>query len=398
MTLPAHRVRSRAAGALADHEAAADTGSPAGACTAGHPGRRSVLRLALGLGALPVLGSASTGPAPRRLIWRERALIGFGTTLSLQAGHADARAADAALDAAVAAIRRVEAPMNLFDPGSALCRLNRDGRLDDPPEELRVVLSRALAIARDSDGAFDPTVQPLWTLFDAARRDAGDAQARAADLHTAHPGTSAEEPPDALTTRRRQAGLPSPAEVEAARRRVGWRDVELAPSRIVLHRPGMALTLNGIAQGHAVDRVRDALRGAGIADALFDAGEWGSLGRRADGGRWTLGIADPRDEAAWIARLALDGRCVATSADNASAFSADRRHHHIVDPHTGWSPPDTASVTVAAASGALADALTKVLFVAGPARALQVARRWGVDALVVDKAGRWQATPGLSIG
>jgi thiamine biosynthesis lipoprotein len=78
-------------------------------------------------------------------------------------------------------------------------------------------------------------------------------------------------------------------------------------------------------------------------------------------------------------------------------FSADHRHHHIFDPHTGWSPADMAGVTVAAPSGALADALTKVFFVGGPARAAALARQWRVDALWVDKKGRWQATPGLAL-
>ena len=54
-------------------------------------------------------------------------------------------------------------------------------------------------------------------------------------------------------------------------------------------------------------------------------------------------------------------------------------------------------VTVAAPTGAMADALTKVFFVAGPARATAIARRWNVDALWVDKHGRWAATPGLRI-
>jgi len=54
-------------------------------------------------------------------------------------------------------------------------------------------------------------------------------------------------------------------------------------------------------------------------------------------------------------------------------------------------------VTVAAPSGALADALTKVMFVAGPQRALLLARQWKVDVLLVDKAGGWQATPGLRV-
>jgi len=99
----------------------------------------------------------------------------------------------------------------------------------------------------------------------------------------------------------------------------------------------------------------------------------------------------------FIARLFADGRCVATSGDDQTSFSADHRHHHIFDPHTGYSPPDMSGVTVAAPTGALADALTKVFFVAGPGRARALARRWNVDALWIDKKGRWDATPGLAL-
>ena len=53
---------------------------------------------------------------------------------------------------------------------------------------------------------------------------------------------------------------------------------------------------------------------------------------------------------------------------------------------------------MAASSCALADALTKVMFVAGTARALTLAAYWKVDVLLVDKAGRWQATPGFGLG
>ena len=54
-------------------------------------------------------------------------------------------------------------------------------------------------------------------------------------------------------------------------------------------------------------------------------------------------------------------------------------------------------MTVAADSGAIADALTKVMFVAGPRRAGALATHWNVDVLWVDKAGGWQATPGLRL-
>ena len=46
-----------------------------------------------------------------------------------------------------------------------MARLNRDGRLDAPPAELRELLVIARHVARASGGAFDPTVQPLWLAF-----------------------------------------------------------------------------------------------------------------------------------------------------------------------------------------------------------------------------------------
>jgi FAD:protein FMN transferase len=164
-----------------------------------------------------------------------------------------------------------------------------------------------------------------------------------------------------------------------------------------LRRPGMAVTLNGIAQGYAADQVRSVLQAHGIRHALVDAGEFAPLGQNAAARPWSLGIANPRDENALLSRLVSDGRCIATSADDATSFSADHRHHHIFDPRTGYSPTALAAVTVAADSGAIADALTKVLFVAGPGHAFELARAWNVDALWVDKAGGWRATPGLRV-
>ena len=254
--------------------------------------------------------------------------------------------------------------MSLFRDDSALSRLNRDGRLDAPPAELRELLGIAVAVARASGGAFDPTVQPLWLAFAAAQRD---------------------------------GRLPTPAEVDAARARVDWRALALDARGVRLARTGMGVTLNGIAQGYAADRVRAVLSQHGVRHALVDAGEFAMAGRNPGGQRWTLGIADPLAEGRLLARLFADGRCVATSGDDQTVFSADHRHHHIFDPHTGWSPADMAGVTVAAPSGALADALTKVFFVGGPARAAALARQWHVDALWVDKKGCWQATPGLAL-
>ncbi|MEJ8853314.1 FAD:protein FMN transferase [Variovorax robiniae] len=324
--------------------------------------RRQWLRATLGLGALAGLSGLS--PAVKSLQWERRSMLGFGTTLSLHAAHEDAGVLDRALDAGVQALRRIESQMSLFQPDSALCRLNRDGVLESPPDELVDILDIAHAVSRDSDGAFDVTVQPLWLAFEQARK----------------------------------AGrLPTTREVNAARAKVDWRGLDATPRRIRFDTPGMAATLNGIAQGYAADHVRAVLASRGIRHALVDAGEFAPLGRNSDALPWTLGIADPREESALLTRLHADGRCVATSADNLTSFSDDHRHHHIFDPHTGYSPPTLSSVTVVAESGAIADALTKVFFVAGPSQARVLAHRWKVDALWVDKAGRWEATAGFGL-
>lgn len=336
--------------------------------------RRSLLQASLGLGMLGALGAdgrfgINTASAQRPAIagelqWRERPLLGLGTTLSLRVAHRDPAQAERALDAAVATIRHVEAQMSLFDPDSALSRLNRDGVLHQPHPDLFKILRLAQHVSARSHGSFDVTVQPLWQVFEAAQRT---------------------------------QGLPASATVLQARARVGWQALEIAPRRIRFKKPGMALTLNGIAQGYAADLVRAQLRANGIEHALINTGEWASLGQPDVRHGWTLGIANPRDESVLISSLLMDGRSIATSADNQAIFSDDCRNHHIFDPHTGYSPPELASVTVAAASCAMADALTKVMFVAGMQRGLILARQWHADVLLVDKTGQWRTTAGLKL-
>ena len=335
--------------------------------------RRNFLRSSLGVGAAGLaaaswLGAsavaADTARSTSALQWRDRTLLGFGTVLSLRVAHVDRHQAERALDAAVETIRHVEAQMSLFNTGSALSRLNREGVLLQPHPDLVRVLQLAQSVSARSQGAFDVTVQPLWTAFEQA---AG-----------------------------RQA-LPSPAAVAAARSAVGWQHLSVSAEAIHLGRSGMGVTLNGIAQGFAADLVRMRLQALGIEHALVNAGEWAALGQPDTERPWWLGLQDPRDAQALIARLALDGRSIAVSADNECSFSADRVHHHIFDPRTGYSPAELSCVAVAAPSCALADALTKVMLVAGRDGALGLAREWKVDVLVVDKQGRWQATAGLKL-
>jgi thiamine biosynthesis lipoprotein len=285
------------------------------------------------------------------------AALAFGTTISVAVRHADPEAAQQAIAAALGEARRVDALMSLHQPPSQVFRLNRDKVLHGPDAHLLTVLEHARTLSRLTQGAFDITVQPLWRAFDSAH------------------------------------GVPPEPERMRAQRLVGWTQVQAGPERVVLARKGMAITLNGLAQGYATDLALAALRRHGIRHALVDTGEYGALGRT--GGRpWHLGIRDPRNEEAVAASLVLDGRCVATSGDYASAFTSDLRHHHIFDPASGDSPTELASVTVLAPTGLEADGLSTAFMVMGARRAHALAAHLpGVDLLTIGKDGaRWKSS------
>ena len=210
--------------------------------------RRQILRWGCGLMAAGASTTAWTRQPAAAPVWRERALLGLGTTLWLKAAHPSAERADAALDAAVRAIRDVERQMSLFNADSALQRLNAAGRLDRPEPALRSVLTLSREIARRSNGAFDISMQPLWQLWSAAAA---------------------------------QGALPSAQALQRTRQAVNWRALEVSTDAIRLNLRGMQLSLNGIAQGYAADSARDALIAHGIEHAWIDTGETALLGTLA---------------------------------------------------------------------------------------------------------------------
>jgi len=271
----------------------------------------------------------------------------------VQAIAANERVAEAACSAALAAIHRVERLMSLYDAQSEISRLNRHGRLARPDPWTVTVLRQAQAHAAGSDGAFDVTVQPLWRLF---QRHA------------------------------ERGRLPAEADVAAVRSLVGWRGLSVDEAELRLARPGMAVTLNGIAQGFAADRACEAMRAAAAVAGLVDAGELASLGRAPSGGPWRAALQVPHHGCE--ERIALDA-CVATSADSPSCFSADRRHHHIFDPRSGWSPTSLSGVSVVAATATQADAWSTAVMVGGERLARDaLARREVQRVWLVDKQGR----------
>ncbi len=260
--------------------------------------------------AAVLAGPASAAPMRH---WVGTAL---GARASITLAHRDAAEI---VTAVLHEIDRLEDVFSLYRPGSALSRLNRDGALDAPPFELLECLGIAGAVHDATGGAFDPTVQPLWAAY---------AEGYAA------------------------GGMPTNPMLDAARSRVSWSLLRVAPSRVAFALPGMALTLNGIAQGYIADRVARMLEAQGLDQILIDTGELRALGTTPAGAPWSVMLPDG-------GRLDFRDRALATSAPLGTSFDQAGTIGHILDPRTGL--PARASmqtVSVTAPTAALADALS----------------------------------------
>lgn len=277
-----------------------------------------------------------------------------------------------AVEAAFAEVKRLDAALSTYKPDSELSRLNREGSrgwVGVSPETAALV-ARALTLARETQGAFDPTVGPLVALWGFKHLD---------------------------------YRVPEAAAIAEALRRVDHRGVtvDLANSAIRFDRAGMALELGATAKGYAVDRALAALRESGMAAGRVDGG--GNQAVFGPSGRvWRFGVKHPREPGAVLGTLTLTGGGVATAGDAERGFWVGGvRHGHILNPRTGRPATGMLSVTVVAATAEEADALDTPLYVLGVEAGLKLlARHPGAEALFVeagDSPGRFRftATPGL---
>ena len=316
------------------------------------PTRRRFVAIAAAAAGLPFAAIRAGAETVHLHRWSG---IALGATAEIVLYDSDAARARRLIARCVAEIDRLEDVFSLYRPESAISRLNRDGRLTAPPLELVALLAEARSYSERTEGAFDATVQPLWRLYAA---------------HFAHPGADPQGPAEAAR-----------AETQAL---VDYRAVQVEPSEVRLARPGMAITLNGIAQGYITDRVATLLQDAGMTDVLLDIGEVRALGRHPDGRPWHVGLRRAAEPEMVVRTVKLTHRAVATSAGIASPFDASGRHHHLFDPATGRPARAARQVSVIAPRATMADALSTALAVSSPGSAATYAARFPEIEVLTD--------------
>jgi thiamine biosynthesis lipoprotein len=270
----------------------------------------------------------------------------------LQVYGDDVAAADAAANAAIAEVKRIEAKYSRYLDDSVVSRINAAAA--GPPvrvdEETLGLLMFADACFRQSGGLFDATsgvLRRAWNF--------------------------------------KEPRVPSQSELDALLPLVGWDAVEISNAHVRLPRAGMQLDFGGFGKEYAVDRAARVMRDLGVASAMVNlAGDLAILGPQPGGAPWRVGIKHPRHDDKLLATLPVTSGALATSGDYERFIEVDGvRHCHILDPRTGRSARGLQAVTVHGPSCLVAGSATTIAMLKGREAGLAWLQELGLAHLAV---------------
>lgn len=161
------------------------------------------------------------------------------------------------------------------------------------------------------------------------------------------------------------ASLPPMARLQAASAHTDIADmvIDKENGTVLLTDPEMKLDVGAVAKGYATERVALWLEEQGVSHFVLNVGgNVRTVGGKADGSKWTVGIENP-DGGDYLAYLELDGQSLVTSGSYQRFYYVDGKpYHHIIHPDTLMPAVGYRSVSVICNHSGLGDALSTALF------------------------------------
>jgi len=229
-------------------------------------------------------------------------------------------------------IAELESVLSRFQPNSQVSILNRSGFIKNAHPAFLSLIEQSRQLSEMTNGAFDITVKPLLDLYQASK-----------------------------------SSLPTAQQEEEARELVNYQNIAMSDKEIAFKQADMSITLDGIAKGFIVDEGIAAFKEFGFENVMVEAGgDLMGLGNNGLNSPWKIGLQSPRAEMDNLSHtFDIQNQAIATSGDYMQAFTSDFLYHHIIDPRSGYSPRELASVSVIAPNTTLADGLATAAMVLG---------------------------------
>jgi len=290
----------------------------------------------------------------------EMSFFAMGTRCRAAVAGVDRGLENAYFEALFAQVIRFESTYSRFLPDSLVSRINAGAGQDwvELDEEASQLLALCHELNFITDRTFDPTAGPLLKLWNWKAN-----------------------PPR----------MPSDAEVQEARRRVGWHLVERRAGAVRLSIKGMTLDLGGIGKEFAVDQAIGLATCHGLQNVLIDFGQdIRVLGHPPGKPAWHVGLENPNEPGTCWASVAIDQQALASSGNYLRCFELEgRKYGHIIDPRTGYpASTDCLAASVVGPNCTIAGVLATCALVLGAKPGLELVRRqYGFDAALCSTHG-----------
>ncbi|MDZ7671958.1 MAG: FAD:protein FMN transferase [Halanaerobiales bacterium] len=208
------------------------------------------------------------------------------------------------------------------------------------------LLEEALFFAEKTNGSFDPSINPIVSLWGIGTKD---------------------------------ERVPSEEEIKNTIRKVNYNNLALMDdNNVYLENEDMSIDLGAIAKGYAADKIITYLSENDVESAFINMGGNVSVHRKkVDGSLWNIGIQDPdRTRGNIIAAVKGEDISVVTSGNYERYFTeAGVRYHHIIDPESGYPAKNgIISSTVISNDSSYADALSTSLYILGVEKAFELVK------------------------
>lgn len=261
----------------------------------------------------------------KKITW-EGIALGAPSTMTLY--HHDISYAKSVLKKCELEIIRLENIFSLYRKNSSINQLNKNGYLNNPPKELLELITFSNLISKQTKGAFDISIQPLWQVYSKYHNNEKILKQK----------------------------------VEEVKKLVSYKNISFNEKQISFKEKNMAITLNGIAQGYISDQISQLLKKEGFTNVLVDLGEINALGQHPSKRDWNISTPYLKD----LKYIPLNNKAMASSGAYGTRFN--EKYHHLINAKKAVSVDYINSVTVVASSATLADVLATAIAVSSKSR------------------------------
>jgi len=285
--------------------------------------------------------------------------------------YSDEETGGKAIDAAFKRIEEIGNVASIFNENSEASFLNKNGYLDNPSPDILNLINSSIHYYDITDGCFDITVQPLLVLY----------------------GEGLWKESEEIQAQKINETLPV----------IGSDKIVVNNNRIEFEVEGMAITLNGITQGYAVDSAMEVIKEFGIKQALVNiSGDLYAMGIKPDGDKWSVGLENPDKsgngdtDVEPLPTFVFENKAVTTSGNYLRYYDPEAMKDFIIDPRTGYTADSCMSATLIADTCIDADALATAIYVMGPGNGMELAESLdNTEALIIDSEGKVYESSGL---